>query len=78
MAERTFDPDELAARIEPLLKDIVRLAGFNLTFEIQRASAALDREFENPDLIVNFDGADADLLLQNKGELLTALEHTVL
>jgi spoIIIJ-associated protein len=78
MAERTFDPDELAARIEPLLKDILRLAGFNLTFEIQRASAALDREFENPDLIVNFDGADADLLLQNKGELLTALEHTVL
>jgi spoIIIJ-associated protein len=78
MAERTFDLDELAARIEPLLKDILRLAGFNLTFEIQRAGASLAREFENPDLIVNFDGADAELLLQNKGELLTALEHTVL
>jgi spoIIIJ-associated protein len=78
MAERTFDPDELAARIEPLLKDILQLAGFNLTFEIQPAGGSLDREFENPDLIVNFDGADAGLLLQNKGELLTALEHIVL
>jgi spoIIIJ-associated protein len=32
-------------------------------------------EIENPDIVVRFSGPEADLLLQNKGELLLALEH---
>jgi spoIIIJ-associated protein len=32
-------------------------------------------EIENPDIVVRFSGPEADLLLQNKAELLLALEH---
>jgi spoIIIJ-associated protein len=32
-------------------------------------------EIENPDIVVKFSGPEADLLLQNKAELLLALEH---
>ena len=32
-------------------------------------------EIENPDIVVKFSGPESDLLLQNKAELLLALEH---
>jgi spoIIIJ-associated protein len=32
-------------------------------------------DFENPDVVVKFSGVDVDLLLENKAELLLALEH---
>jgi spoIIIJ-associated protein len=32
-------------------------------------------DFENPDLMIRFTGPDVDLLLENKTELLLALEH---
>jgi spoIIIJ-associated protein len=32
-------------------------------------------DFENPDIVVKFSGADVDLLLENKAELLLALEQ---
>jgi spoIIIJ-associated protein len=78
MAEATFNPDELAARLEPLLKEILRLAHLDLTFQVEKTGRSLERPFENPDLVVNFAGADTDLLVHNKAELLTALEHIVL
>lgn len=78
MAEFQFKPEEPSARIGSLLPEILRLARLELTFQIQHTAGLYDRPFENPDLVVSFEGRDADLLLENKAELLKALEHVVL
>lgn len=78
MSDSTFQAEQVAARIQTLLDDLLRVSRFQLTFEIQKPGGALDREFENPDLTVSFDGRDSELLLANKAELLKALEHFTL
>ena len=78
MSEFKFDWDEVAVRIEPLLSEIVQLARLEITFEMQRTTGLYDRAFENPDLVVSFDGRDCELLLENRAELLKALEQVVL
>ena len=77
MGEFLFQPEQIAARAEPLVATILRLAGLELTFQMQRTTGLYDRPFENPDLVVSFEGRDTDLLMENKGELLKALEHVV-
>lgn len=77
MEEFKFDAEEIAARMEPALSDLLKRAGLELTFQVQRTTGLYDRAFENPDLVVNFEGRDAELLLANKAELLKALEHMV-
>lgn len=78
MSESTFQAHEVAGRIRTLLDELLRVARFDLSFEIENTSGAFKRDYENPDLTVSFDGKDADLLLANKGELLKALEHFAL
>ena len=78
MAESRFNPEEISARIESLVSEILRLARLDVSFQVQRTTGLYDRPFENPDLVVSFDGRDADLLLENKADLLKALEHVVL
>src|SRR5208283_5021155 len=39
---------------------------------------APDDAFETPDMVVKFSGADVDLLLSNRAELLLALEHVTM
>lgn len=68
----------LREKIEPLLTELLRLAGLRITFEVQDTTGVYDREFENPDAVVNLTGPDADLLLENRAELLLAIEHVVL
>jgi len=77
MEEFNFDPEEIAAEIEPLLSEILKLARLEVTFQVQRTTGLYAREFENPDLVVSFEGRDAELLLAEKAELLKALEHIV-
>lgn len=78
MADRTFNMEQVAAEMTPLLGDILRLAGLDVKFEMRQTAGTFNRGFENPDMIVDFDGADADYLVANKGEVLRALEHIVL
>jgi spoIIIJ-associated protein len=40
-----------------------------------RDAASPHPEFENPDVVVQFSGQDVDVLLNNRGEALLALEH---
>jgi len=61
-------------RIEQFLKKIFNLAGFRLDFAVTDGETP-HPDFENPDLMVRFSGADVDLLLSNKAELLLALEQ---
>lgn len=74
MAHTKYTLQESGPRIEEFLKKTFRLAGFSLQFEVTEGET-LHPDFENPDLMVRFSGADVDLLLGNKAELLLALEQ---
>jgi spoIIIJ-associated protein len=63
--------------IESLLKQMVRFGGFELQFAIEK-SAPGEEEFEAPEYVVDFTGADADLLVEKNATLLDALEYVVL
>ncbi len=65
---------EAGPRIQKFLDLAIRLGGFSLKYEISEGET-LHPDFENPDLVIRFSGADVDLLLANKAELLLALEQ---
>ena len=65
------------APIESLLKQIIQQGGFALSFAIHPVPQE-PSDVESPEYVVDFTGADADLLLERNGALLDALEHVVL
>ena len=74
MAQKKYTVAETGPRIDEFLKRIFPLAGFQLAFTVAEGETP-HPDFENPDLMVRFTGADVDLLLGNKAELLLALEQ---
>lgn len=66
------------AAIESLLREIIRHGRFELQVAVRRADRAEEGELEAPEVVVDFSGPDADLLLQAHGEALNALEYVVL
>jgi spoIIIJ-associated protein len=74
LAQKKYTVAGEGPRIEQFLNHIFKLAGFSLQFTVAEGQTP-HPDFENPDLMVRFTGADLDLLLQNKAELLLALEH---
>ena len=63
--------------IQSLLSQIIQHGGFSLKFTIRQGESA-GRGPEDVEMVVEFDGADADLLLEKNGALLDALEYVVL
>lgn len=63
--------------IRSLLGKIIEHGGFELTIDIRKGQPG-DEGLEAPEFVVDFSGADADLLLEKNGLLLNALEHVVL
>jgi spoIIIJ-associated protein len=74
LAQKKYTVAETGPRIEEFLKHVLKLAGFQLAFTVAEGETP-HPDFENPDLMVRFTGADVDLLLGNKAELLLALEQ---
>lgn len=72
--KRKYTVAEWGPKIERFLAPIVERARLRVRFQISQG-AVKDRDWESPDLMVTFSGPDADLLLQNKAELLLALEQ---
>lgn len=66
--------DTLQPKLDGFLQPILSRAGFALSYEL-RVPENPHPEVENPDVTVNFAGADVELLLENRAELLLALEH---
>jgi len=69
VAEKKYTLADAEPRIRQFLDRIFALAGFSLTYTVSTGEN-LHADFENPDLVVRFAGADVDLLLSNKAELL--------
>ena len=64
-------------RIESLLNDIIRHGQFRLNYSIQRPEPSSDG-IEVAEIVVEFSGPDAGLLIEAQGELLNAIEYVVL
>jgi spoIIIJ-associated protein len=74
--EGQYSIEAVGPRIRSFLDDLIRNAGFKLKFDIAEGSDTFS-DFETPDVIVRFSGPDVELLLENKAELLLALEQVV-
>ena len=71
---KKFTLAESEPRIRQFLDLMISRSGFALTYSIS-AGETVHPDFENPDVLVRFNGQDVDLLLGNKAELLLALEQ---
>jgi len=65
---------EVGPRITEFLEPILETAGIDVTPAVSEPEARFT-DFENPEILVEFSGPDLDLLLENRAELLLALEH---
>jgi spoIIIJ-associated protein len=74
MVSGKYTVQDTGPRIDIFLKKIVAGSGFELTYSIESGSSAFE-DFETPDILVKFTGPDVDMLLENKAELLLALEQ---
>lgn len=75
MAEkRKYTVEAVAPKLEPLLKRVLANANLRLEFDIVPGEAP-HPEIENPEVVVRFRGPDVELLLENRAELLLALEQ---
>ncbi|MBI3209135.1 MAG: single-stranded DNA-binding protein [Candidatus Solibacter usitatus] len=74
MAERIYTVEEHGPKIEAFLGKILKLGGLDVRLVVS-AGESPHPEIEDPELVVRFQGRDVDRLLENKAELLLALEH---
>jgi spoIIIJ-associated protein len=74
VTEGKYSLSSMGPRIDSFLRSVFKDAGFKLKFEVTEGEER-HTDFENPDVVVKFSGADVDLLLENKAELLLALEQ---
>jgi len=77
VTERKYSTASIAPRIDAFLRPLLRDGGFQVDYQVQDGAAGAD-DFETPDVVVKFTGADVDLLLSNRAELLLALEHVTM
>lgn len=68
-----YTVDTIQPRIENFLGPVLRQTGFDLTFDVLGGQHT-QADVEDPDIVVKFAGPDVDLLLENRAELLLALE----
>lgn len=69
-----YTVDSLKPQLDAFLRPLLDHAGFELSYDF-RSTENPHPEVENPEVTVQFGGADVDLLLENRAELLLALEH---
>jgi len=77
VTERKYSVGSIGIKIDGFLQTTLDNGGFKVTYEIQDQQLS-GEEFETPDVVVKFSGADVDLLLSNRAELLLALEHVTM
>jgi spoIIIJ-associated protein len=69
-----YSVDSLRPKLDEFLTPLLHQAGFELSYELQTPENP-HPEVENPEITVIFSGSDVELLLENRAELLLALEH---
>ncbi|MGD0201530.1 MAG: R3H domain-containing nucleic acid-binding protein [Bryobacteraceae bacterium] len=74
MSQPKYTQASHGPRIDAFLRPVLTQARLKLNCEILLGETR-HPDFENPDIVVKFSGPDVDLLLENKAELLLALEQ---
>lgn len=74
VADHKYTIQETSPRIKSFLEHICGLARLKVSFTVTEGDTP-HPDFENPEIVVRFGGADVDLLLANKAEVLLALEQ---
>ena len=69
-----YTVESLQPRLDQFLRPLIDHAGFELGYELGMPDNR-HPEVENPEVTVRFSGADVELLLANRAELLLSLEH---
>lgn len=69
--------DSYLAAIESLVQQIIEQGGFDLKLTVRKSEAS-EQDPGVSGVVVNFEGPDADLLLEKNAALLDALEYVVL
>lgn len=77
MSAKKYTVDSIGPRLDEFLRPILKRAGFELDFEMVEGES-VHPEYESPEVTVRFKGADVDMLLANKAELLLALEQVAM
>jgi spoIIIJ-associated protein len=70
-----LDHAAVTAELRRCIDTLLQKTRFQLTYEVHASGPASSKEFENPEIVVEFKGRDQDLLLEHHAELLLALEH---
>jgi len=74
-----LDHESASAELRRFLDTTLAATHLDLTYRIEPAAASsADDELETPEMLVVFDGADRELLLERGAELLKALEYIAL
>jgi spoIIIJ-associated protein len=73
-----LDHAAVTSELRRCIDTLLQKARFQLSYEIHTSGPAALKEFENPEIVVEFKGRDQDLLLEHHAELLLALEHIAL
>jgi spoIIIJ-associated protein len=74
---KKYTVEAYGPQIETFLGDLIAKAGLELSFVVSPGTS-LHPEIENPELMVKFSGRDVDMVLENRAELMLALEHLTL
>jgi spoIIIJ-associated protein len=76
MSENNWSLDAIRPRLDQFLHPLLKAARLELKYEVVEGGG--DQTFITPDFTVSFEGKDVDLLLNQKGELLLAIEELTL
>jgi spoIIIJ-associated protein len=77
LSAKKYTVDSIGPKLNEFLRPILKTAGFELDYEMGEGESA-HPEYESPEVTVRFKGADVDMLLANKAELLLALEQVAM
>ncbi len=75
--EVPFNREALLPALKEFVAQLVRGGRFDLRARVEAAAATAD-DVEHPEIVVDFSGRDAELLVERHGELLQAIEHLTL
>jgi spoIIIJ-associated protein len=75
MRDGKFDRPAASEELRRYLETILPAARFDLRFQITSPPPSAVESWEAPELVVEFEGPDNDLLLEHGAELLKALEY---
>jgi len=74
VSQKKYTVASVVPRLGTFLDTVLNSGRFNLKYQVLEGETR-HPDFENPDIVVKFTGQDVDLLLENKAELLLALEQ---